>query len=129
MAYNYVANITKLTTRNRTQRLYRVDLVETDVQSTSEAVVLDLPQFGIILRYKATIDGIATINPGIGTTASWVALSQDEIAQNDTANVHIDNQEGVKYYSALGQFVIRSTPSVDGFGVVTEILIAEGWDF
>ena len=130
MAYSYTFDIQKVILRGVSQKLFRVTISETDVQTNSEAVVTGLPIYGTIIRYQATLTPAAatTIDTGIGTVAAWAALSQDEVSQNQIAAAHIDNQEHIRYHSSAGRLVVRNTPDVNGDSIESEMLICQGWD-
>jgi len=128
MAYTYSYDTKPVLIRGR--RLLRVTLSESDVQTNSEARVEGLPRYGTLVRYKATLTPVAAtqIDPAIGTVNGWVAASQDELAQNQIPDVHIDNQDHVKYFTDEGVFVIRNTPDANGDSIETEFYIAVGWE-
>lgn len=128
MAYDFSFTIKKVIVDNR--RLLRINLTETDVQIGSEALISDLPRYGTIVRYQATLTPSAAtvLDPGIGDSASWTANSQTEVSQNQTAAEHIDNTNFVRYFSDAGELYVRNTPDVNGDSIATEFLILEGWD-
>lgn len=129
MAYTYTVDTRRAALPGHAQKLFRVKVVETDVQPTSEAVVTGLPIFGTILRYKATLTpaAAATIQPRVGLVAAWTDSTQNEVTATSAAAAHIDNDGAVQYHSPSGTLHLRSTPDVAGDSVETEILVYQGW--
>jgi hypothetical protein len=131
MAYSFTFDIAKVVVRDSRQKLFRVTISETDVQTDSEAVITGLPDFGTIVRYRSTLlpgSAATTIDPTIGTASGFAQASQDEVARNLTADTHIDNRESLRFYSEGGVLYVRSQPDANGASVVTEMMVNHGWD-
>jgi hypothetical protein len=109
---------------------WAVTIAETEAAAGSEWSVVGLPKRVTIFSYKATLTsgGGTTINPILGSDASFTASTQDHIATNATTAAHINDQTILRCYLPSGTLYGRSTVDADTDNAIsTEILIVEGW--
>lgn len=112
------------------RRHYRIKISETAIDGTSEWSVDNLPEVATMVDYKATLlSGTAsTIQPALGAAAAWVANTQDDIAVQQAAAAHVNDQTRVRMIIPTGNSLYgRTTPDAGADNNVdTEFVIIEG---
>ena len=130
MAYSYGTPSIVTQTGPDGREYYLITISETEAASGSEWVVTGLPKVGRLLLYKATRTAGTgtTINPILGSAASFSASTQNHIATNATTAAHINDATSLPLALPTGTLYGLSTPNsaVADHTISTLMVIAAG---
>ena len=132
MAYTVTGEDSPVIRRIGGRHFYEWAITETDAATGSEFTLEQVPVFGTIVSYEATLTAGTgtTVNPRIGIATGFTDSTQNHVGTNSTTAAHVNDQTILRYYAAGGQlFILNNCDDLTAdHSIGTRIMIVEGWD-